>query len=106
MFKIILSPVASDIDSKPPSVSGNTITYNGIDYDLLGLAEDSQVEADLPFIGVIKNNAGVYEVTLQYFYCTDTAEPMQSTNWDDYTFMIESGECPCPIKRKPAETKE
>ncbi len=106
MFKIILSPTVSNEDPKPPSVSGSTITYNGVDYDLTGLAEGSQVEADLPFIGVIKNNAGVYEVTLQYFYTTQTAEPMQSTNWGDYTFMIESGECPCPIKRKPVEVEE
>lgn len=106
MFKIILSPTVSNTDSKPPSVSGNTITYNGVDYDLSGLVEGSQVEADLPFVGVVKNNAGVYEVTLQYHYCTDTAEPMQSTNWDDWTFMIESGECPCPIKRKPVEVEE
>ena len=106
MFKIILSPIVSNTDSKPPLVSGDTITYDGVDYDLTGLSEGSQVEADSPFIGVIKNNAGVYEVTLQYHYCTDTAEPMQSTNWDDYTFMIDEGECPCPIKRKPVEIKE
>lgn len=106
MFKIILSPTVSNIDSKPPLVSGNTITYNGVAYDLTGLAEGSQVEADSPFVGVIKNNAGVYEVTLQYHYCTDTAEPMQSTNWDDWTFMIEDGECPCPIKRRPVEDVE
>lgn len=109
MFKIILSPITSDKDSKPPLVSGNTITYNGVDYDFTDLPEGSQVEADSPFVGVIKNNAGVYEVTLQYFYCTDTAEPIQSTDltdWGDYTFMINEGECPCPIKRKPAEVKE
>jgi len=106
MFKIILSPIVSNVDSKPPSVSGNTITYKGVDYDLTGLAEGSQVEADSPFVGMIKNNAGVYEVILQYQYCTDMAEPMQSTNWDDYTFMVEDGECPCPIKRKPVEVSE
>lgn len=101
MFKIILSPTVSNTDSKPPLVSGNTITYNGVDYDLTGLAEGSQVEVDSPFVGVIKKNAGVYEVTLQYHYCTDTAELMQSTNWHDYTFTVTDGECPCPIKRKP-----
>lgn len=106
MFKIILSPTVSNTDSKPPLVSGNTIAYNGVDYDLSGLAEGSKVEADSPFVGVIKNNAGVYEVTLQYHYCIDTAESMQSTNWDDYTFMVESGECPCPIKRRPVEEQE
>lgn len=105
MFKIILSPTVSNTDSKPPLVSGNTITYEGVDYDLSGLVEGSQVEADLPFLGVVKNNAGVYEVTLQYHYCTDTAEPMQSTDWDDYTFIVEDGQCPDPIIRKEIDNE-
>ena len=29
------------------------------------------------------------------------AEPDQSTNWDDWTFFVESGDVPCPIKWKP-----
>jgi len=106
MFKIILSPIVSNIDSKPPLVSGNTLNYNDIDYDLTMLDEGSQVEAETPFVDVIKNNTGVYEVTLQYHYCTDTAELMQSTVLEDYTFMIEEGVCPCPIKRKPEEVPE
>lgn len=100
-MKITLSPQVSIIDDTPPTVIGNTILYRGAEYDLSQLPIDSQVEADSPFVGLIKNNAGEIEVVLEYRYSTDTAEPMQSTNWDDYTFIVVDGECPCPIKRKP-----
>lgn len=100
-MKITLSPQASNIGDTPPAVICNTILYRGAEYDLSQLPIDSQVEANSPFVGLIKNNAGEIEVVLEYRYSTDTAEPMQSTNWDDYTFIVVDGECPCPIKRKP-----
>lgn len=99
-MKITLSPIASHTDDTPPSVSQDTITYRGTDYDLSQLPDGGEVEAEAPFSGKIKRIDGVIHVTLQYQYCTDTAEPMQSTDIADYTFDVTSGDCPCPIKRK------
>lgn len=100
-MKITLSPLEYDMDDTPPTVIDNTILYRGSEYDLSQLPIDSQVEADSPFVGLIKNNAGEIEVVLEYRYSTDTAEPHQSANINDYTFTVVDGECPCPIKRKP-----
>lgn len=105
-MKITLSPIASTQDDTPPSVSGDSIIYRGETHDLSQLPDGGEVEASDPFIGKIKRINGAIHLTLQYQYYTGTAEPMQSTNWDDYTFMIESGECPCPIKRKSVEIQE
>lgn len=102
MFKIILSPISSNKNDTPPDVNGSVFTYRGEDYDLSQLPIGAEVEADLPFIGKVKNNQGVIEVTLQYMY-DNTALPNQSTDWNDYTFTIESGTFNCPIARKPVE---
>ncbi len=103
---ITLSPVVTDTEDTPPSVNGATITYRGQSYDLSQLPNGGEVEASEPFVGKIKSINGVIHATLQYQYCTDTAEPMQSTDINDYMFDVESGECPCPIKRKPEPVLE
>lgn len=100
-MKIILSPMAAFTNDTPPSVSGDVLTYRDEQYDLLQLPDGAEVEADLPFIGKIKRVSGQIELTLQYQYDTATAEDNQSTNWEDYTFVVEDGQCPCPIVRKP-----
>ena len=105
-MKITLSPTASEIEDTPPTVVDSTIIYRGTEYNLTALPLDSQVEADLPFIGLIKNNNGEIEVTFEYRYSTVTAEANQSMNINDYIFDVIDGECPCPIRRKPVEVSE
>jgi len=97
-MKIILSPVASN---KTTSVSliGLVLTIDGTEYDLSIIPEGGQAEASeaSPFIGTVTRDS----VTIRYEYDSTKAEPDQSTNWDDWTFFVESGEVPCPIKWKP-----
>lgn len=80
-------------------VSGLIVTVDGTDYDLSAIPEGGQAEAedDSPFIGIITRDV----VTINYCYDSTKAEPIQSTDWDDYTFEIESGEVPCPIRWLP-----
>ena len=96
----------NEIDDTPPVVNGELITYRGETHDLTDLPNGAEVEADEPFVGKITRVNGVIHATLRYFYCTETAEPEQSRDVNDYIFDIESGECPCPIKRKPEPVKE
>lgn len=100
MFKIILSPIAHSIDDVPPIVGGDAVTYRGQTFDLSSLDDGSIVDAEPPFVGKVEKENGIVKITLQYFYSTTTAEPMQSTSWDDYTFIVEDGQCPDPIIRK------
>ena len=81
------------------SVSGLTVTVDGTEYDLSIIPEGGQAEAstDSPFIGTVTRES----VTIRYEYDSSKAEPDQSTNWDDWTFFVESGEVPCPIRWKP-----
>lgn len=100
-MKIILSQLVSNNADSPPSVSGEVLNYRGESYDLSQLPDNAQVEAESPFIGAIKRVNGQVELTLEYHYNTDTAEPFQSTDWADYTFVVENGQCPDPIIYKP-----
>lgn len=100
-MKITLSPIAAFTDDTPPTVNDEVLTYRGETYDLTQLPDGAEVEAELPFIGSIKRVNGEVELTLQYYYNMETAEDNQSTDWDDYTFVVVNGECPCPIVRKP-----
>lgn len=97
-MKIILSPVASN-KTTTVSLIGLVLTIDGTEYDFSIIPEGGQAEAseDSPFIGTITRES----VTIRYEYDSMKAEPDQSTNWDDYTFEVVSGEVPCPIKWKP-----
>jgi len=97
-MKIILSPV-SGYKTTTVSLSGLVLTIDGTEYDLSIIPEGGQAEAseDSPFIGTVTRDS----VTIRYEYDSMKAEPDQSTNWDDWTFFVESGEVPCPIKWKP-----
>ena len=97
-MKIILSPLAST-HTTLVSINGLIVTVDGTDYDLSIIPEGGQAEADenSPFIGTVTRD----KVTVKYHYDMVKAEPNQSTDWADYTFEIESGEVPCPIKWKP-----
>lgn len=101
MFKLILSPQACPTDDTPPTVTGDVITYRGQSYDFSPLPEGGEIEVGSPFIGAVTRVSGVICATLEYRYNWDTSESYQSTNWDDYTFVVTAGICPCPIKRKP-----
>ena len=97
-MKIILSPVASD-HTTTVSVNGLTLTIDGQEIDLSVIPEGGVAEPDddSPFVGNVTRDA----VTIRYHYESSKAEPNQSTNWDDYTFEMTSGEVPCPILWKP-----
>lgn len=106
-MKITLSPIVSNTEDTPPSVNGEVLTYRGEDYDLSQLPNGGEVEAEDPFSGKVKRDDNcIIQVTLEYRYSTNTAESMQSTDINDYIFDVESGQCPCPIKRKPEPVKE
>lgn len=102
-MKIILSPVASN-KTTTVSINGLVLTIDGVDYDLSIIPEGGQAEAseDSPFIGTVTRDS----VTIRYEYDSMKAEPDQSTNWDDWTFFVESGDVPCPIKWKPEPEQE
>ena len=97
-MKIILSPIASD-HTTTVSVNGLILTIDGQEIDLSVIPEGGVAEPDddSPFIGSVTRDA----VTIRYHYESSKAEPYQSTNWDDYTFEMKSGEVPCPIIWKP-----
>lgn len=102
-MNIILSPVASN-KTTTVSISGLTVTVDGVEYDLSIIPEGGQAEAseDSPFIGAVTRDS----VTIRYEYDSSKAEQDQSTDWDDYTFGVVGGEVPCPIKWKPDQEVE
>ena len=97
-MKIILSPIASTYTTLV-SVNGLIVTVDGTDYDFSQIPEGGSAEADenSPFSGKLTRD----KVTVQYHYESIKAEPNQSTDWADWTFSVESGDVPCPIKWKP-----
>lgn len=99
---IILSPKAGPVDDEPPTISGNIITYRSKSFDFSQLLDDAEIEVGEPFLEPIVRKNGVICCKLEYRYNWDTSEDEQSVDWADYTFSIESGKCPCPIKRRKA----
>lgn len=102
-MKIILNPCPV-WHNTAVSVRGLIVTVDGTDYDLSVIPEGGQAEAeeDSPFIGVVTRD----EVTINYCYDSSKAEPVQSIDWNDYTFNIESGDVPCPIRWLPEPEEE
>lgn len=94
---IILSPIASN-KTTTVSVNGLVVTVDDVVYDLSVIPEGGQAEAseDSPFIGTVTRDT----VTVKYYYDTCRAKDDQSTDWDDYTFDIETGDVSCPIDWK------
>lgn len=104
-MKILLvcaAQVPSAFADVPPEILGDTITYRGETYDFSPLIEGADIEVGLPFTEPVKRINGKIEVSLEYFFSPKTALAEQSINSDDYIFEVVSGQCPCPIKRKPA----
>lgn len=86
------------IDFPVIEINGDTINYNGVEYDLSVIPEGGQVEAEYPAVGIIKRDQGVINIDLVYEYNSAKAEKIQSSKLSDYQFNVESGVVPCPIK--------
>jgi hypothetical protein len=96
-MKINLSPICST-KTTLISVSGETLTVDGFDFDLSAIPDGGQVEASLPAMNLIKRVDGVIEITIEYHYNGELAEEMQSMDKADYIFNVTNGEVPSPIK--------
>jgi hypothetical protein len=101
---ITLSPQASNTNTNI-LVAGQVLTYNGTEYDLSIIPLNGESEGEDPAIGDIKNVDGVIHVTLIYPYDASLADPIQSTNLDDYIVDVTSGEVTSPIKIKVVEVQ-
>lgn len=101
MFKIQLSPVAGDSDTMI-NASGEVLTIDGVAVDFSPLGEGEQCETSAPLIGLASRVGGVINITIRFEYNSSTAEPMQSTNLNDYIVNVSSGPIPDVIRRKPA----
>jgi hypothetical protein len=103
-IRLICSNTSSGNPDATPIISnGDVITYRGLLYDFSPLPEGAELQIGEPFFGVVKRVAGQIELSLQYFYSSETAETIQSLDSNDYIFIITDGQCPDPIKRKPVE---
>lgn len=82
------------------SVSGDTLTHNGIAYDLSAIQEgDSGTPAgEHPFVGEIERIAGVLRLHLRWQYDATTAEPNQPPERPVYS--VTSGSIPDPVTRR------
>jgi hypothetical protein len=101
-IELVCSNISFGEESSPPFVDGKKLTFNNVTYDFSPLLEGAEIDLGQPFTAPVKCVNGQILVSLTYLYSSETALPEQSTDIADYTFEIESGQCPCPIKRKPA----
>lgn len=103
-MKLVLQPfrkLDAQQEDKPPKVVGDTIEFRGVFFDLSPLQEDGDsIVVGAPFIGECVRLDGQISVVLEYLYSTETAENDQPEDISHYTFIIDNGECPCPIVRK------
>ncbi len=103
-MKIVLMLSAAHepmIDYPSIYIEGESIVFNGFEYDLSVIPEGGEVEAEFPAAGIIKRVEGVINISLVYQYHSGKAELNQSTDINDFTFDIEEGHVPCPIIWKP-----
>lgn len=80
-MKITIHPIAA-LPGHPDDtveVDGDTITVNGVDYDLSAIPEggEATAEGEHPFAGPIRREGGELHLGLIYHYSTSTAEPDQ-----------------------------
>lgn len=95
-FRITLSVKFSNQNDKPAVVEGDVIKYRGEVYDFGQLTNGAEIDVGEPFVGSIKRIDDQIQCVLQYRYDSICE---QSVDWLDYVFDVESGQCPCPIKR-------
>ncbi len=99
MFKIQLSPVAGNKDTLIRAAR-DVLTIDGVEVDFSPLGEGEQCETSAPLLGMVRRVDGVVFVSVRYEYDTATAEPMQSTDFQDYIVSVISGPVPDVIRRK------
>jgi hypothetical protein len=97
---ITLIPQATPSTSTTVRVSNEIIIVNDVEYDLSAITNGLQVESEHPAVGTISNIDNEIYISILYQYVESEAEPIQSTNADDYIFNISEGEIPSPIKLK------
>lgn len=103
MFKIELSPIASNKDTSI-GANGDVLTIDGVDIDFAPLGEGEQCDTELPLIGKAKRVDGIVSVSVLYHYDTATAEANQSTNAADYIVELTSGDLADVIVRRVVKT--
>lgn len=88
------------------SVSGDTITVDGVAYDLSAVPEGgfAEPEGDHPFAGRIERIGGELQLSLLWHYDTATAEAHQPASAP--VLAATEGAVPDPITRKPAPQPE
>lgn len=101
-MKIRLSAIASNKTTNI-SVDGETITVDDVPFDLSSIPDGGQVEASLPAMNLIKRVDGIIEIAILYHYNAELAEPIQSSNIDDYVVDVISGPVVSPINWLPVE---
>jgi hypothetical protein len=84
------------------SVAGDTLTVDGVDYDLSAVPEGgfAEPEGDHPFVGRIRRSGGVLTLSLRWRYDAATAAAHQPTVAP--VLSVVAGAVPDPIIRKPA----
>lgn len=88
------------------SVNGDTITVDGVAYDLSAVTEDgyAEPEGEHPFTGRIERIGGELHLSLRWTYDTSTAEAHQPSATPVLT--VSEGAVPDPLIRKPAPQPE
>lgn len=107
-MKITIHPIAA-LPGHPDDtveVDGDTITVNGVDYDLSAIPEggEATAEGEHPFAGPIRREGGELHLGLIYHYSTSTAEPDQGDT--PPVVEITSDDLPDPIARREIEEVE
>ena len=106
-MKITIHPIAGlpGTTGDQVSVSGDTITVNGIAYDLSSVPKGGEAmpEGDHPFVGPITRPGRTIHLGLRFAYDGATAEPDQSRDPADWVVTLSSGDLPDPITRKSVE---
>jgi len=106
-MKITLSPVRG-LPGQPETeitVSGDTITVDGIDYDLSSVPEGGEATPqgeDHPFIGKITREGGTVHCGVRVRY-DDTAKRNQPTDPAHWIVDVSSGPVTIPALRKPVK---
>jgi hypothetical protein len=95
---VTLSPIASNKDTTV-TIREDKIIVDQKTYDLSSILEGTQVEAQAPATGLIKNIDGTIHITIAYHYNMFTSEPHQSPDINDYIFDVSDGKVTCPIVR-------
>lgn len=85
------------------SVAGDTLTVDGVDYDLSAVQEGdtATVEGDAPFVGPITREGGEIVCAMLWSYDPASAEANQPDVAPVLT--VTSGPVPDPVTRRAAE---